>query len=58
MKIEWGWEDGYVGGRPKKFIEIPDEDLEDLSPEEQEKVIDEYVGDAFRDQVRYFWNKV
>lgn len=57
MKIEWGWDDGYVGGRPKQVIEIPDEDLENLSEEDQKVIIDEYVEAAFKDQVTYWWNK-
>ncbi len=57
MKIEWGWEDGYVGRRPLQIIDVPEEDLEDLSESDRETVIDEYVKEAFLDQVRYFWKK-
>lgn len=57
MKIEWHYDDGYVNRTPWRTLEIPDEDLDDLSEQEQNKIIDEYVEDAFRNAVSPCWRK-
>lgn len=58
MIIEWGWDDGYVGGRPKQKLTIDDDELEGMTKEEIEAHIDEEVQQAFQNQVTTFWKKV
>lgn len=57
MKIEWGWDDGYIAARPKQVLEISDDDLEGLTEIEVNEVIDEYVKAAFEQQITYFWKR-
>lgn len=57
MKIQWHYDDGYVNRTPWRDLEIPDEDLEDLSESEQGRIIDEYVEQAFRNAVQPRWRK-
>jgi hypothetical protein len=56
MKIEWSWDDGFIGN-PKQTIEVPDEELDDLSHEEQDDLIEEYVREAFQNAVSYSWRR-
>jgi hypothetical protein len=58
MRVQWAWEDGYVGNRPKQLLEIPDEELEGLDEESQERVIEDYVREAFSERIHYWWEKV
>jgi len=58
MKIKWGIDTGYVINIPDFELEIPDEDLEDLSEEEQNKIIDEYVQDEFDNRMYTYWKRV
>lgn len=58
MKVKWGWDDGYVGGRRDEILEIPDEDLEGMTEREIEDYIDEEVKQAFADRVTYYWKKI
>lgn len=55
MIVEWWWDDGYVGRRPKHTCEIPDEDLEGLSDAARDRVINEYVRQEFENRVTYGW---
>lgn len=57
MKIKWGFDDGYANRRPDRVIEVPDEDLEDLDEAEQDKIIDEYVQEAFLNSVHSYWRR-
>lgn len=55
MKIKWGWDDGYVGRRPEKTLEIDDEDIEGLSDAERDTFIDECVVDEMHNHVHLYW---
>jgi len=57
MKILWGWDDGFARRRPSLVLEVPDEDLEDLDEREQDVVIDQYVREAFENQVQTYWKR-
>lgn len=58
MKIEWWIEDGYVNRKTNYKLEIPDEDLEDLTEEKQNEVIDTYVYDALFNEITLGWRKL
>lgn len=58
MIIEWGWDDGYLGCRPKQKLYIKDDELQGMTPKEIDEYIDEEVQRAFENQVTTFWKKV
>ncbi len=58
MKIRWGFDTGYVMRIPDFEIEIDDEDLEGLTEDEQDKIINEYVEQEFNNQVSFYWSRV
>lgn len=55
MKVKWVVNDGYVSGGRYHYTEIPDEDLEDLSDEEREEMISDYIEEDFRQKIT--WSK-
>lgn len=57
MRIRWEVEDGYAGKARPHYIEVPDEELEELSEDEQNAVIDEHVDDAFGQIVSFSWKR-
>ena len=57
MKIKWGIDDGYVNRRPDWELEVDDEDLDGISKEEQDRVIDEYVNEALFTKINVFWRR-
>jgi len=42
---------GFANAKQKEVIEIPDEELEGLSEEDREKLLDEYLND-------WMWNHI
>lgn len=58
MKIKWEVEDGYVGKSRPQFVDVPDEDLEGLSPEEQDDIIEDYVQQDFDNKISWSWERV
>ena len=57
MRVMWDIDDGYVGSRPH-YITIDDEELEEMTDEEQEAYIEECVKDAFEQTITYHWRIV
>jgi hypothetical protein len=57
MRIRWDIEDGYAGKSRPHFVDVPDEDLEDLDEAEQNEVIEEHVKQAFEDTIYYYWKR-
>jgi hypothetical protein len=47
MIITWEIDDGYCGAGRPQTTEVPDEDLEGLTEDERERLIEEYVGEDF-----------
>lgn len=57
MEITWHIEDGYVGGSRPHSVEIDDDELSGCETrEEQREVIEEYVKQAFQNDIDYYWN--
>lgn len=54
MKVKWNVDTGYVNREPPREVDIPDEDLEDLSPDEQERVIADYIEEDFRNTITWY----
>lgn len=57
MKVEWTYDSGYINREPWRDLEIPDEDLADLSEAEQERIIDERVYEAFAQEISPTWRR-
>lgn len=57
MKITWSIDDGFAHSTRSYTIDVPDEDLEDLSEQEQQQVIDEYVRNDFENKIVYYWRR-
>jgi hypothetical protein len=57
MRVKWNFDCGYVMRIPDFNVNVPDEDLEGLSVEEQEKVIEEYVKGEFDNRITYWWKR-
>ena len=59
MKVKWSVEGAGCNqhrcGLPDFEIEIPDEDLEDLSESQRDKVIDDWIQDEFDRRVYPHW---
>jgi len=47
MRVQWEVQDGYAGKSRPQFTDIPDEELEGLSEEERQLVIEDYVQSEF-----------
>lgn len=54
MKIRWEVEDGYVGkSRPQQTV-IPDDEIAQCNtPEERERLIEDYVREDFQNKISY-----
>jgi len=52
MKIFWKVDDGYVNN-VEHMTEIPDEDLEGMSPDVRKMEIDEWVSDDFSQNISF-----
>ncbi len=55
MKIKWEVEDGYVGKSRPQYLEIPDEDLEDMDEDEKQSYIEDSVKNDFENKVSFTW---
>lgn len=49
---------GYVGSTVTDVIEIPDDELEDLTTVGRENVIEEYVSDWMHNEIDWGWEEV
>lgn len=58
MKIRWEVEDGYAGKSRPHYTEIPDEELEDMTDQEQEDFIEEWVSEEFAKKISFYWERV
>ena len=58
MKIRWEVEDGYAGKSRPHYTEIPDEELGDMTEQEQEDFIEQWVSDEFANKISFYWEKV
>lgn len=58
MKIRWNIDTGYVLRIPGWELEIPAEDLEGLSDNEQNDVIDEYVREEMCNHISTYWKRI
>jgi len=58
MKIRWEVSDGYVGGSRPHYLIGPDDELEGLSEQEQDDIIEDYVQHAFNDRVGFSWYRM
>lgn len=54
MIITWEVDDGYAGGSRPHTTDIPDDEFdEDMTEEQKEQIIIEYVEQSFRDSVSW-----
>lgn len=58
MKIRWEVEDGYAGKSRPHYTEIPDEELEDMTDQEQEDFIEQWVSEEFAKKISFYWERV
>ena len=58
MKVEWWVEDGYINRKPNYVLEIPDEDLEDMTEAERDRHIDLCVEEARDNKITLGWKIV
>jgi hypothetical protein len=58
MKIKISVSTGLVGSRREEEVEVPDQDLEGLSQEEQEKYLDEYAQEWLWSHIDFAWSRV
>ena len=58
MKIRWEVEDGYAGKSRPHYTEIPDEELEDMTDQEQEDFIEQWVSEEFANKISFYWERV
>jgi hypothetical protein len=56
MKVRWQVNDGYAGGARYQYTDIPDGELNDLSKQEREDLIAEYIQDDFEQKIT--WSRV
>lgn len=54
MHVRWEVEDGYAGKHRPQYTEIPDEELEGLTKEEREKLIEQYVQEDFEATITWY----
>lgn len=57
MIIKWNVDTGYVTRIPDFTLEIDDYELEGLSEEEQNALIDEYVEQEFQNRMNIYWRR-
>lgn len=57
MIIKWNVDTGYVTRIPDFTLEIDDYELEGLSEEEQNRLIDEYVEQEFQNRMNIYWRR-
>ena len=57
MKIKAFVSTKYIGSKVEDEIEIPDDELEDLSPEEREKAIQETVMEWMYQNIDWGWSE-
>ena len=55
MRIRWEVGDGYVGKSRPHYLDIPDEEFDEMSDEEKTDLIDDYVQQDFDNKVDYSW---
>jgi len=55
MKITWEVDDGYAGKSRPQHTEVPDDELEDLTEEEQFALIEEYIRGDFEERISPCW---
>jgi hypothetical protein len=58
MKIKWNIDTGYVNRIPDWELEIPDNELEGLSEQEQDNLIGEYVQEEMANYIYPYWKRV
>lgn len=57
MRIRWEVEDGYCGKSRPHYIEIPDEELEGFTEEEQNAIIEDWVREEFEQMISFYWER-
>jgi len=57
MRIRWEVTDGYVGKSRPQYVDVPDEDLDGLSEDEQNDVIEGYVLTEFENSISFSWER-
>ncbi len=45
-----------MGNRPH-YLDVPDDELEDLSEEEKDKFIEECIQSEFENNIHFYWRK-
>ena len=57
-KFKFSVSTGYVGSKREEIVEIDDEDLEGLTPEEQDKLVQEVYDDWLWENIDTGWSRV
>ena len=57
MKIRWEIGDGYAGKSRPMYTDLPDEDLEGLTPKEEWEYIQKYLEDDIWNCCDIDWHK-
>lgn len=55
MRVTWEVDDGYAGKSRPQHTEVPDEELEHLTEEEQLRLIEEYIQEDFDNRMSPCW---